>query len=349
MTLVLPDGFEAAAPTPHRYQAQRILVAVISGKRPALAARPTARMLDELFAEFGAVEWVVREEQAPDYELDAYPINVIPMEFSNSYAATHWRHPLMPCEPGGFHGAFTGREWAMRTAQERGFDAVLQLDDNILEVGPISATRPAYRTVTSTSEMYRILAELSASTNAATLGFQLSSVVPKRVAPTLRPGYPYSSFMEKTGPGRLPYYGPFEDDIMHALEYGLKGGPGRTAGVIDYLTYAKESSNTGGMRGHYSSTRGLEIAKRYPKNVTLSVGRRTSSPNDDSVGVRHWLNTNGFTPIRVLDRERYTAAAADVARIARAALGAYTDIARAKFERRASDDQPILAPAGAEN
>lgn len=293
-------------------------------------------MLPQLFEEFGAVEWVVREDQVDEYERDDFPINTIPMEFSNEYAASHWRHPVAVYEPGGFHGAFTGREWAMRTAQERGFDAVLQLDDNIIRVGPISATRTAYASVTSPREMYAILAELLFSTNCATLGFQLSSVVPKRKAFVLRPGYPYSSFMEKTGPGRLPYYGPFEDDIMHALEYGLKGGPGRTAGVMDYFTYAKESVSTGGMRKAYNSARGLEIAKRYPRNVKLSVARRTTSPNDTSKGVRHFLNTNGFTPVRVLDRKRYTPAAASVERIAREALAAYTHHAKVKFERRAA-------------
>jgi hypothetical protein len=95
---------------------------------------------------------------------------------------------------------------------------------------------------------------------------------------------------------------------MHALEYGLHGGGGRTAGVVEVMRYLKESGSTTGMRKHYNAHRGLEIARRYPDNVTLRVSRKTSSPNDTARGVRHFLKTKGFTPIRVTDPARFIAA-----------------------------------------
>src|SRR3546814_18005789 len=86
------------------------------------------------------IEYVVREDQAADYEDDpGVPLNTYPVAWADRYARTHWRHTRAVCEPGGFHGAFTGREWAMRTAQERGAAAGRQLDENAKQFGPQDA------------------------------------------------------------------------------------------------------------------------------------------------------------------------------------------------------------------
>src|SRR3546814_7832871 len=85
---------------------------------------------------------------------------------SSDLARTHGRHPRAVCEPGGFHGAFTGREWAMRTAEERGYEAVLQLDDNVTQFGPIDATRTTYyRDIVQPADSVRVLVEIAMSTN----------------------------------------------------------------------------------------------------------------------------------------------------------------------------------------
>lgn len=283
-------------------------MAVISGGRPALKQRVTARNLPSLVAAgLSDVEWVVRSDQVDGYERDDHPVNVYPVDWADRYAREHWRHPSAVFVPGGFHGAFPGREWVMRSAETRGFDAVLQLDDNILNLGLINSQRPALRAGLSAGAMCALLVEFAASTNVAMCGAQLSQVPPTRLK-TIRPGFPYSAFVEKTGPGRLPYHGPFEDDIMQAMEYGLHGGPARTTGVVEAMKYSKEYTSGSGMRRHYDATRGLEIARRYPANVTLKITRRTSSPRDRSRGVRHLLTTRGFTPVRVTDRDRFLAA-----------------------------------------
>lgn len=276
----------------------RILVSIITGGRPALSDRPTRQYTETLLAAgFEQVEWVLREDHARDYETDDLPLNVYPVTWASRFAKTHWRHPTTIWSDGGFFGAFPGREWAMRTAEDRGYDAVLQMDDNVETIGLLNSTQPSYREALGAGDVLRILADLALSTNSYMTGAQLNSVLPAGIVPTIRPGYPYSVFIERTGPGRMPYYGPFEDDIMHALEYGLNGGPARTAAVVDVIRYNKEHKvRSGGMRTQYGAHRGLEIANRYPNNVRIGFGRKSSS---------HFLNTKGFTPVQVIDEALY--------------------------------------------
>lgn len=316
----------------------RVLVSIITGGRPELAARPTRLFAPALRdAGFADIEWVIREDHAPGYETDDLPLNVYPVAWASRYAKAHWRHPTAEHVPGGFFGAFPGREWAMRTAEERGYDAVLQMDDNVEVIGLLNANQPAFRSALDPGTLLRCLADLCLSTNSFMTGAQLSSVVPKGYTTLLRPGYPYSVFVERTGPGRMPYYGPFEDDIMHALEYARHGGPARTAGVVDVIRYNKEhKARGGGMRTAYNAARGLEIANRYPENVRIGMGPRTSGSKDSRRGVRHFLNTKGFTPVTVTDPARFTAADAILRQGVADALTAKRAWDQDKIARRAA-------------
>lgn len=289
----------------------RVLVQVISGGRPKLKDRPTHKLLGELQEAGFPIEWVVREDHVREYEADDFPFNVFPLSWANQYAESHWRHPTFLFKPDSFHGAFPGREWAMRSGERRNFDLVLQLDDNVLKVGVINCTSYRYRTPDfSFATQIHVMAELAMSTNAATVGMQLNSVVPTKRIKTVRPGYPYSVFVEKCGDGRLPYYGPFEDDVMHSLEYARTGS--QTAAVMDSFVYIKSHGGSTGMRRYYDPTRGLELARRYPDNAKLIVSRRTSSPKtfkkDDNLGVRHILSVKGFNPIKITDKPRFATA-----------------------------------------
>lgn len=318
----------------------RLLAAVITGGRPLLRDRMTAQFFDDLRAHGFDVEWVLREDHVAEYETDGETQNVYDLDWSNGYARAHWRHPVTRFEPDGFHGAFPGREHAMRTAEARGYDAVLLLDDNVKALAPVHAELIECRRTMSPGAMLRLLVDLCLSTNARMCGAQLNSVPYSMNSKVLRPGYPYSVYVERTGPGRMPYYGPFEDDIMHALDYALHGGPNRTAAVADPLRYVKTSvrHNTGGMRKHYTGQRGLEIARRYPKNVTLKVTRATSSPADRSGAraVRHILRTTGFTPIRVTDPDLYAKAADAVRQATIDATAGRRETARQKIRNRAA-------------
>lgn len=314
----------------------RLLVAVITGGRPKLSDRPSRRLFESL-STLGDIEYVVREDQALDYEDDpGVPLNVYPVSWADRYARTHWRHPRAEFKPGGFHGAFTGREWAMRTAEERGYDLVLQLDDNVVQFGPLDASRTHYyRDILQPADSIRVMIELALSTNLAMFGAQLSTIQPQPVTVPLRPGFPYSVFLEKTGPLRMPYYGPFEDDIMHAMEYGLNGGPARTVGLTPVITYGKESTSKTGMRRHYNASRGLELVRRYPRNAQLVESRSSSSPLSKGRGIRHMLNTRGFAPIRITDRPRYEQAYADLSHLVDIARERIALEARRKISKRA--------------
>lgn len=280
----------------------RVLISIITGGRPALADRTTRQFLPALKAAgFTDAEWVLREDHVAQYEPDDTPLNVYPVDWASEFARTHWRHPTAEWVHGGFFGAFPGREWAMRSAEERGYDAVLQMDDNVTTLALLNSTQPAYQEALDAGSLLAILRDLALSTNSYMTGAQLNSILPTGLVAVMRPGYPYSVFVEKTGPGRMPYYGPFEDDIMHALEYARHGGPGRTATVVDVIRYNKEYKGKGGMRTQYNAARGLEIARRYPENARIALGSKSSSPRDTERGVRHFLNTKGFTPVRVLD------------------------------------------------
>ena len=314
-----------------------VLVSIITGGRPALDDRPTRLFVDSMRAAgFTDFEWVIRSDHAGAYERDDLPLNVYPVEWASDFARAHWRHPTATWQASGFFGAFPGREWAMQTAEDRGYDAVLQMDDNVEVIGLLNANQPAFRSALSAGTLLHLLAEVCLSTNSYMTGAQLSSVVPKGLTALIRPGYPYSVFVERTGPGRMPYYGPFEDDIMHALEYARHGGPHRTAAVVDVIRYNKEhKARSGGMRSAYDATRGLEISRRYPENVRIGMGPRTSGSKDSERGVRHFLNTKGFTGVTVTDLPRFTAAAEALTAGVTAALEAKREWDQGKIARRA--------------
>lgn len=294
-----------SSPTP-----PRVLVSIISGGRPKAKERPSNSFARDFADTFGwDVETVVREAHAEEYEPDGFPLNVYSEEWAADYARGHWKHPSFEYEEGGFYGAFTGREWAMRSAEERGYDLVLQMDDNIVKMGIEETTSPARFEVPYTEWMH-LIAEVAMSTNASLLGLNLDSVPPGEARPLLRPGYPYSCFFEKVSPSRPAYFGPFEDDIMHALDYSTSPLP-HTAAVMPHFKYLKESRSKSGMRSKYGSHRGLGLVKHYPAHAKLKVSRSTSAPmrgETQPKAVRHILNTRGFTPVKVTDRDRYLAA-----------------------------------------
>lgn len=292
--------------------APRVLIAVITGGRPPIKSRTTAKLLPGLASEgFSDIEWVVREDHAKGYELDDFPLNVYPAGFDDDYSRNHWEHPAAVWAPGGFHGAFPGREWAMRTGEARGYDMVLQVDDNIGRVGVIDCKRAASHLAVSPAGVVGLVRDIAWATNVSMMGIQLNAVGPAGSGRQLvRVGFPYSLFVEKTGPGRMPWVGPFEDDIMHALEYGLHGGPSRTVALLPMFKYDKQTGGGDGMRKHYDPTRGLQLAKRYPNNATLRVSKKSVSPTDRQRGIRHLLNTKGFTPVRVTDCEMFQQATA---------------------------------------
>lgn len=282
-----------------------LLVAVITGGRPKLTQRPTARFLPALADAGHPVTWVVSDQDQPGYETDDFEQAVYTREWAEEYAAAHWMLPTPP-EPGAFLGAFPGREWACREAERRGCWGVLQLDDNIVRLSFPRGSKAAIDLVREhggLSLFADLLGGISLSTNSRMTGAQLDAVVTlqRQVA---RPGFPYSCFIEQVGEGREEWFGPFEDDITHAFQYGRRAD-GATAAVMPMLRYMKESKSKTGMRAKYNHERAVQLQRIFPESATVKV-MATRSNGKGEPRVFHKMASNSIrNPLVVRDQERF--------------------------------------------
>lgn len=284
-----------------------LLVAVISGGRPQLKERPTHKFLNDLKkAGFANIVWVVSDHEAHTYQRDEHEICTYPAEWKHEYASTHWMStdPVPP--PTGFHGAFPGREWACLEAERRGCWGVLQLDDNIADIYLVRKRRAGREILEQNGGLAcyaDILAGIIKSTNARMVGAQLSAVPPQGII-IARKGFPYSLFIEQVGKGREHWYGPFEDDITHAYQYGTRYD-GVTAAVAPLLTYTKESKSKTGMRSNYTGKRALQLQRIFPESARIRINKTKSNGQGDP-RIFHKMSTNAIrNPLTVRDKATY--------------------------------------------
>jgi hypothetical protein len=283
------------------------MVAIITGGRPKLTERPTRKFVDSLRAAgVGDIAYVMHERDADSYEEQPGTEKVVYTdEWAHGYAKTHWMLPDPP-QPNGFYGAFTGREWACRVAEERGYWGVLQLDDNITDMNLLRHTASGmdvFRKHGQMGLMADLLAAMALSTNAMTVGAQLSAVSQPQMI-LIRPGFPYSCFIEKTGPGREEWYGPYEDDITHSFQYGDRAD-GATAALMPILQYRKESQSKTGMRSKYNHERSKQLQRLIPHAAKVGV-RATKANGLGDPRVFHTMKASAIrNPIRVRNRELY--------------------------------------------
>jgi hypothetical protein len=314
-----------------------ILVAVISGGRPELRQRPTANYLPVLKAAGVAdVIWSVSEHDAPGYEPDAHGLSVYPRAWAEEYAAAHWMHPNPPV-PGGFLGAFPGREWACREAERRGCWAVLQLDDNITRLAFLRYMAASTRLVTDRGGLglfADLLAAVMLSTNARMVGARLTSVARDgNVTKAARVGFPYSLFLERVGPGREEWFGPFEDDIVHALQYGSRAD-GATAALVPTLRYGKESQSTTGMRKHYDATRAVQLQRLFPQAATIGIRKGRSNGSGEPRVIHRMPRGAIRNPLIIRDPDLFAAVRSRLQGLAAEWLVAEEAGNRAKVARR---------------
>jgi hypothetical protein len=291
-----------------------LLVAVITGGRPTLKARPVARFLQECRnAGVQDAVWVLNKRHAATYEPDGNPFVTYTDDWAHEYASEHWMSPDRPPERGGFLGAFAGREAACQEAERRGCWGVLQLDDNIVDRYWFRATRGGKQIVNDRGgfEFYvDLLAGVTLATNGRMVGAQLAAVasLEYRIA---RPGFPYSCFVEKVGPGREPWYGPFEDDITHALQYGDRAD-GSTALVMPVIRYQKAPAATGkgkdlsGMRAQYGHERSKMLQRLQPQSARIMIKSTTSNGRGEPRIFHNMPAGSIRNPVMITDPERYT-------------------------------------------
>lgn len=286
-----------------------LLIAVITGGRPELKQRPTGKFFRDLKdAGFNNIVWVVSERDAHGYEQDEHEMVVYPNEWAEEYAATHWMNTT-PYEPGTFYGAFVGREYACLEAERRGCWGVMQLDDNIINLNVMRTGKAGKETAEEAGGLGMfadVLAAVTLSTNGRMVGAQLGSI-PQPQLKISRPGFPYSCFIEQVGDGREHWYGPFEDDITHALQYGERAEEG-TAIVVCPLCYAKESKSNTGMRSRYNHERAVNLHRIFPQAAKI-VAKSTKSNGirgEGNARVFHQMYANAIaTPQVITDRDRY--------------------------------------------
>jgi len=211
-----------------------------------------------------------------------------------------------PFEPGAFLGVFCGREWACRLAEARGCWAVLHLDDNIRRLDCFAGTGPSGEVVTRRGGLalhIDILAAVTLATNAVMTGAKLQSVNPAREAHVFaRAGFPYSLFVERTDlPEREPWYGPIEDDIMHAYQIGVNARPD-TACLVQPITYMKDHGRQdSGMRPHYDQRRSVALQRLAPEMARLSVHKTHSNGRGGPRVFHSMLPGSIRTPLAVTD------------------------------------------------
>jgi hypothetical protein len=351
-----------------------VLPVVISGGRPALKDRPTARLLGQLRGVTRPPVWLVRDDRAAAYERDQHQLLTFGRDWAEDWAAAHWTSHE-PYQPGAFLGAFTEREAACQLAEQQGAWAVLLLDDNLRRLFLMFMNRACTSRLAARHGGLGLFADLLAavalSTNGQMVGAALSAAPPSADPGTMaRPGFPYSLYLERLDlPPREPYYGPTEDDILHAIAYGANH-TNATAALVPPLRYVKAAKQAGGMRDHYDATRSVGLQRMAPAVTRISAQR--SHANGMGAGrVFHTMTRDAIrTPLVVFDRQLWDQAraaitgladefaaeyAADVARkvadrAARATHGparasTEADEAAAAARRPAQADQPGRAPA----
>jgi post-segregation antitoxin (ccd killing protein) len=292
-----------------------VLPVVVSGGRPRLADRVTRRHLASLHGITADPIWFVREDHAREYESDAHEIVTYGVAEAEDYARTHWLSPDPPFRPGGFLGAFAGRELACRLAERRGFWSVLLLDDNLLYLKAYVSSAAATRVVSEQGGLGMfadLLAAVTLSTNSRMTGAWMDALNPAAERMVFaRPGFPYSLYLERLDrPNREPYFGPFEDDIMHAYQYGSRADDA-TASLVRPLLYMKEHrSASTGMRGAYDARRAEGLVLAAPEIARVGM-RRKHANGQGQARIFHSMRSGSIrTPLVVTDRELFDRARA---------------------------------------
>jgi hypothetical protein len=315
-----------------------LLVAVVSGGRPTLAERPTARFLSSLHdIGINDIVWVVSEKDAPDYEQDEHPMVVYPKDWAFEYASAHWMLASPP-NP-GFLGAFPGREWACREAERRGCWGVLQLDDNIIRLAFPRDAQGGRDMAIRHGELalfVDLLTAVTQATNGRMVGANLMSI-PSLKLQIARAGFPYSCFIERVGTGRESWYGPYEDDITHAYQYGTRAdSASSTAVLVPLLRYKKEPKSKSAMRAYYDHTRAVSLQRIFPESAKIVI-KSTTSNGRGNARVYHQMSAKAIrNPMIVKDRELYLTVKSRIEEMLIEWRGLSELAVRAKIKRRAA-------------
>jgi hypothetical protein len=323
-----------------------VLPAVISGGRPSIWERETGKRLHQLHGVTADPVWVVRDDQAPLYQPDGHEIVTYGRRWAEGWAKTHWTD-VRPWRRSSFIGAFPGREFACQEARRRGCWAVLQLDDNIRRLSIVQGSATAVGVAEAHGGLglfADLLAAVTRSTNSVMTGSQMMAVNPKdEVKLFVRTGFPYSLFIERvdTGEARQEWFGPFEDDIQHALAYGADNGDPGTAAVITVLRYQKQHQGRAavtGMRASagYDQARSAGLQRLWPQSALLTVQASHANGRGDPRVFHTTLGDAIRTPLAITDPALFGKARDYARSLVGEVAGAREDDIRRILETRAA-------------
>lgn len=268
---------------------EKILVVEISGKRPgSKEARPTEK-IDIKY------DKVIISNNSDDYETDWDIINV-PEDYVEWYKANiknsenAWYAPM-------------NRSYAIKYAREKGYDYLVQLDDNIVllqiayskkeKIKDNLIYKEEYRATSRSgdgSEMLNdfidVLVETLKQTNAGIAGCNMSgAAVPGD--DYLSERYCYSLFAMKLD--RIPdeYHGDFEDDIEFRLKLNQMNIPMVQNGILMYGKIGQAvNKDLTGCRAEYLKAgvkRGEHMRKLYGDVYSAGISSRSNRAGKQEV------------------------------------------------------------------
>lgn len=258
----------------------KVLVVEISGKRPGTSKqRPTERFII-------SYDHVIISNNAEGYETE-WPVVMVPNDYVQWYKANcktsenAWYAPM-------------NRSYAIKYAREKGYEYLVQLDDNInfLELAYIQSgkTQIRYRARSQKDMMDDFISMLVCilqNTNAGMAGMNLAGAsMPD--ARFLIEGYCYSFFCLDLK--RVPdvFQGDFEDDIEYRYKMYQQNIPTVQVPVMRYSKTGQRShKDETGNRAAYTQAgikRGEHMRHLYSEHYSCGYAKRTASVSDMDAG-----------------------------------------------------------------
>lgn len=246
----------------------KILIAEISGKRPGdKFKRPTEKFKFDF-------DKVIVSNNSEGYVTE-WPIVNVPKDYEEWYKEHCKMSDLAYFAP-------MNRSYAIKYAREKGYDYLIQLDDNIMTfdvkyiVKYDDGTNISYSTISKTphkeelpNDMFRYMADILQNTNVGMVGMTPDSgAVPQD--DWLKERYVYSAFMLNLK--RVPSYfqGDFEDDIEYRLKLKQIGVPSLEVVPFHYSKTSQDKNNgkedsTGNREAYIKAglKRGEHMSKLY--------------------------------------------------------------------------------------
>lgn len=246
----------------------KVLIAEISGKRPGDKFRRPTEKFDFSF------DKIIISNNSEGYKTD-WPIVNVPDDYKNWYI----EHCKMSDSA---YYAPMNRSYAIKYARQKGYDYLIQLDDNIVtfdikyNIKMSDGTLISYSTTAKTpnksniqNDMFEYMIEILKNTNVGMIGMSpASGSVPSDN--WLKERYVYSAFILDLN--RVPAYfqGDFEDDIEYRLKLRQLGVPSLSVAPFYYGKVSQDRGNgkqdTSGNREAYIKAgvkRGEHMAKLY--------------------------------------------------------------------------------------